>query len=182
MLGLFAFNRLNFETRVSAMFLRGTYHRFIARRVCKLILLKDGLFWLFNSARSCVAKRAQSRFNNYRNKLLVCCTRDFAKTLVFCALLLLDINCTAQYYSCGNCSDNFSVSRFETDLCLNPLVRIQVNDVVNLFWLCAVLRFVALSKQLRLTSYSYLFGRVPKRCPTPFVFSRLERAFAVLLA
>ncbi len=128
MLDLFVYNKLNFKTCVSALFLKDSY-RFITHKVCKLILLKDGLFRLSGSARPCVAKRALSRFNNYQ--LLVCCTRDFAKTLVFCALLPLGVNCTAQYYSHSNCSENFSVSKFETNLCSNPLVRIQTNDVVN---------------------------------------------------
>ncbi len=130
MLDLFVYNKLNFKACVSALFLKNSDH-FITHKVCKLILLKDGLFWLSSSARVKATKRALTRFNNCQ--LLVCCTRDFAKALVFCALLPLGINCGAQYYSHSDCSENFSVSKFETGLCSNPLVRIQINDVVNVF-------------------------------------------------
>ncbi|AIC63917.1 hypothetical protein HCTETULN_190 [Candidatus Hodgkinia cicadicola] len=175
---LFVRSRLNFEARASAPALRGAY-RFVRHKACKLILLRDGLFWLRGSARLCNANCA--RPSERCNRLLVCCTRDFVKTLAFCALLRLGINCTVQCYRCGYCSENFGLLKFEANSCLNPLVRIQLNAVANIFWLQDILKFVALSKRLRLTSYVYLFGRVPERSPTPFVLNKLERAFAVLL-
>ncbi|AUG91582.1 hypothetical protein TETLON2b_000056 [Candidatus Hodgkinia cicadicola] len=78
MLDLFVYSRLNFKACASALGLRRTC-RFVSRKVCRLILSKDGLFWLFGSA----------RFNNCCNKLLVCCTRDFAKTLGFVCFLFV---------------------------------------------------------------------------------------------
>ncbi|AUG91459.1 hypothetical protein TETLON2a_000056 [Candidatus Hodgkinia cicadicola] len=180
MLDLFVYSRLNFKACANALVLRHTC-RFVSRKVCRLILLKDGLFWLFGSARRANAK-CTARFNNCCNKLLVCCTRDFAKTLVFCALLPLGINCAAQYYNRSYCSGNFGLLKFETSECLNPLVRMQISDVSNVCWLHSILKFVILSKRLRLTSFVCLLGRVPERAPTPFVFYKLERASAVLLS
>lgn len=181
LLDLFVYSRLNFKACVNALRLRDIC-RFGSRKLCRLILLRDGLFWLFGSARRANAKCERAKLNNCCNKLLVCCARDFAKTLVFCALLPLGVNCTAQYYNRNYCSENFGLLKFETSECLNPLVRMQVNDVSNICWLHSVLKFVILSKRLRLTSFVCSLGRVPERAPTPFVFYKLERAFAAVLS